>query len=239
MKIINKLLLLLLIVCTSLSAFIACNDNGTTNPGGDELAPWVDYVSQVKLDMTSSSLKIAATVKSYIDGDTTHFYVDESVCADGILKARYLAINTPESTGKIEEWGKAASKFTRAKLEQATSIILESDNEKWNIDSTGERHLVWVWYKTAESEEYRNLNLEILQAGYAISSNASQNRYGTFCTDAIAQAIAYELFVYSDELDPDFPYGNAQEVTLKQLRTHIEEYEGALVAFNGIVTMNN
>ena len=96
-----------------------------------------------------------------------------------------------------------------------------------------------MWYKTAADSEYRNLNLEILQEGYAISSNASQNRYGTVCTDAIAQAIAYEKFVYSKELDPDYPYGEAQEVTLKQLRTHIEEYEGALVAFDATVVMNS
>lgn len=230
----------MLIVCIALSTLASCGEKPSdSNPGGDNLAPWVDYVSELKLDRNSGTLQIEATVKSYIDGDTTHFYVDESVCADGVLKARYLAINTPESTGKIEEWGKAASKFTRSKLEKAVSIILESDNNKWNIDSTGERHLVWVWYKTAEDTEYRNLNLEILQAGYAISSNASQNRYGEICTKAIAQALANKLYVYSGEKDPDFPYGNAQEVTLKQLRTHIEEYEGALVAFNGIVTMNN
>ena len=237
----NKILLILLIVCLVASMLVSCNNvtPGEQETQGDEKPEWVDYVSEVKLDMNSDTLKIDATVKSYIDGDTTHFYVDPSVCADGILKARYLAINTPESTGKIEEWGKAASKFTRSKLENAVSIILESDNGKWNIDSTGERHLVWVWYKTAEDTEYRNLNIEILQEGYAISSNASQNRYGTFCTQAIAQAIAYELYVYSDELDPSFPYGAAQEVTLKQLRTHIEEYDGALVAFNGIVTMNS
>ena len=239
MKNITKLLVLLLIAVISLSAFVSCQDPNEDNPEGEDLAPWVDYVSKVKLDESSDTLKISATVKSYIDGDTTHFYVDNSVCPDGILKARYLAINTPESTGKIEEWGKAASKFTRSKLEKAVSIILESDNGKWNIDSTGERHLVWVWYKTAEDTEYRNLNIEILQEGYAISSNASQNRYGQYCTDAIAQAIAYKKFVYSKEKDPDFPYGEAQEVTLKQLRTHIEEYDGALVAFNGIVTMNN
>ena len=239
MKIFNKILLFLLIACLSVSAFVACGDQIEDTEGGDELAPWVDYASQVKLDRSSGTLQIEATVKSFIDGDTTHFYVDRSVCEDGVLKARYLAINTPESTGKVEEWGKAASKNTRAKLENAVSIILESDDGKWNIDSTGERHLVWVWYKTAEDEDYRNLNLEILQEGYAISSNASQNRYGTYCTAAIAQAIAYELYVYSDELDPDFPYGNAEEVTLKQLRTHIEEYDGALVAFTGIVTMNS
>lgn len=239
MKFLNKLFVLLLLVCITVSVFASCGDGSEDTQGGDEPAPWVDYVSQVKLDRAAGTLQIEATVKSYIDGDTTHFYVDPSVCADGVLKARYLAINTPESTGKIEEWGKAAAKFTRSKLETAVSIILESDNNKWNIDSTGERHLVWVWYKTAEDTEYRNLNIEILQAGYAISSNASQNRYGTYCTDAIAQAIAHDLFVYSDELDPGFPYGSAQEVTLKQLRTHIEEYDGALVAFNGIVTMNS
>ena len=238
MKKINKLLVLLLILGIMLS-LAACDFSEQDTEGGDELAPWVDYVSEVKFDPNSDTLKVEATVKSFIDGDTTHFYVDESVCPDGVLKARYLAINTPESTGKIEEWGKAAAKFTRSVLEKATSIILESDNNKWNIDSTGERHLVWVWYKTAEDTEYRNLNIEILQEGYAISSNASQNRYGTYCTQAIAQAIAYKLYVYSDELDPNFPYGAAQEVTLKQLRTHIEEYDGALVAFNGIVTMNS
>ena len=239
MKIFHKIIVFLLIACLAVSFFVACGNEGEDTTGGGELAPWVDYVSQVKLDRSSGTLQIEATVKSFIDGDTTHFYVDRSVCDDGVLKARYLAINTPESTGKIEEWGKAASKNTRAKLENAVSIILESDNDKWNIDSTGERHLVWVWYKTAEDEDYRNLNLEILQEGYAISSNASQNRYGTYCTAAIAQAIAYELYVYSDELDPDFPYGNAEEVTLKQLRTHIEDYEGALVAFTGVVTMNS
>lgn len=238
MKKISKLLAFLLILGIMLSSLVSCKvpDKGDEDK---ELDPWVDHVSQLKLDRASGTLQIEATVKSYIDGDTTHFYVDTSVCPDGVLKARYLAINTPESTGKIEEWGKAASKFTRSKLEGAVSIILESDNGKWNIDSTGERHLVWVWYKTAEDSEYRNLNLEILQEGYAISSNASQNRYGTYCTDAIAQAIAYELFVYSEETDPDFPYGSAQEVTLKQLRTHIEEYEGALVAFDGVVVMNS
>lgn len=237
MKKISKLLAFLLVACISLCAFAACDSSD--NPKGDDLAPWVDYASQVKLDRACGTLQTEATVKSYIDGDTTHFYVDTSICPDGVLKARYLAINTPESTGKIEEWGKAAAKFTRSKLEKAVSIILESDNGKWNIDSTGERHLVWVWYKTAEDTEYRNLNIEILQEGYAISSNASQNKYGSYCTDAIAQAIAHELYVYSDELDPSFPYGEAQEVTLKELRTHIEEYDGALVAFNGTVVMNS
>ena len=230
--------LLTVVICKALEG----NDE-TPSPSDEKvLAPWVDYAAQLKLDRNSETLKVEATVKSYIDGDTTHFYVDSAKvpsCPEGVLKARYLAINTPESTGKIEEWGKAASKFTRSKLEGATSIILESNDGKWNVDSTGERHLVWVWYKPEGSTEYRNLNLEILQEGYAVASGADQSRYGSFCSPAISQALAYELFVYSDEKDPDYPYGEAQEVTLKQLRTHIEEYDGALVAFTGVVTMND
>ena len=111
MKNISKLLVFLLIAVISLSAFVSCQNPNEDDPEGEDLAPWVDYVSTLKLDESTDTLKISATVKSYIDGDTTHFYVDNSVCSDGILKARYLAINTPESTGKIEEWGKAASKF--------------------------------------------------------------------------------------------------------------------------------
>ena len=235
MKYFSKLFAVMLLICITLTAFISCND-------GDGDLEWVDYASTLKLDMSSDSLKVEARVKSYIDGDTTHFYVDRNAvsdCEDGILKARYLAINTPESTGRIEPWGKAAAKFTRSKLEKATDIILESDDNKWNIDSTGERHLVWVWYKTAEDTEYRNLNLEILQAGYAIASSASQNRYGELATTIISQAIAHNLYVYSKEQDPSYPYGEAEEVTLKELRQNIEAYDGALVAFSGVVTMND
>ena len=253
----QKVLLLALCVLLTLSTlFTAVSCNSSKNDGEEtttettapkkELAPWVDYTAQLTLDRNSGTRQVEATVKSYIDGDTTHFYVDTSVCDsdvvkanNGVLKARYLAINTPESTGKIEEWGKAASKFTREKLEDAISIILESDDSKWNVDSTGERHLVWVWYQTEPDTEYRNLNLEILQEGYAVASGATQCRYADYCSKAISQALAYELYVYSKDLDPDYPYGEAQEVTLKQLRTHIEDYEGALGAFTGIVTMND
>ena len=239
MKYFSKLLALILVLCISLTVFISCNNTPDNTPDEPNTPEWVDYASTLKLDMTSDTLKVSATVKGYIDGDTTHFYVSRDVNDDGIVKARYLAINTPESTGRIEPWGKAAAKFTRSKLEGAVSIILESDNNKWNIDSTGERYLVWVWYKTTEDGEYRNLNLEILQEGYAIASNAAQNRYGELATTIISQAIAFDLYVYSKAKDPSFPYGQATEITLKELRQNIEDYDGQLVAFDGVVTMND
>ena len=223
-----KLISVILLICTVILSFGACSP-------AEDIPSHVDYAAELKLDTTTTSLKQEVTVKTYIDGDTTHFYFPGNTFEDGVMKARYLAINTPESTGRIEEWGKKASQFTREKLEAATSIIVESDNESWNADSTGGRYLVWIWYKTAEMTDYRNLNVEILQNGLAIASNSANNRYGETCMAALNQAKAEALYVHSNEKDPNFPYGGAVELTLKELRCNITEYDNAKVAFEGVV----
>ncbi len=206
---------------------------------GPVLTDPVDYAGSVKLDMRSDTVKQEVTVKQFVDGDTTHFFVPSSVMPGGVLKGRYLAVNTPESTGKIEEYGKKASSFTKEKLSSAVSILIESETATWDADSTGDRYLVWVWYKPSQNEEYRNLNIEILQNGLAIASNSANNRYGDTCMAAINQAKTQKLHVYSGQKDPDFYYGEATELTLKELRSNIEAYSNQKVAFNGIVTMND
>jgi endonuclease YncB( thermonuclease family) len=227
--------LLLILAVLAVSVFSACEKK----PGTQAPEENVDYAAKVKLNMNSDTLKQKVTVKSYVDGDTTHFNVPETVMEGGVLKARYLAVNTPESTGKIEEWGKKASKFTREKLSSASEIMIESDDSTWDIDSTGGRVLVWVWYRTGEAEEYRNLNIELLQNGLAIASNSANNRYGDTCMAAIASAKDKKLNIYSGEKDPDFFYGDAMELTLMELRTHVADYLGNKVAFEGVVTKNN
>lgn len=238
-----------MVLCITAAFLGGCNTtaNDTENVGSTqqavtestEAAEYVDYASSVQLNMSSDSAKQEVTVKTFIDGDTTHFNVPETLLETGVLKARYISINTPESTGKVEEYGKTASEYTKEKLSAATSIIIESDDSKWNTDSTGERHLVWVWYKTADSEDYRNLNIELLQNGLAIANSSAQGRYGSTCMAAIAQAKALKLNIYSGEKDPNFYYGEAVELTLKELRTNAESYNGIQVAFNGIVTANS
>ena len=202
---------------------------------GDDTPEFIDYASQVKFDPNSGRVYTAATVKSYIDGDTTHFDVSTDIIDRGYLKARYLAINTPESTGVIEPWGKKASNYTKEQLQKAVSIILESDSDTWNLDSTGDRHLVWVWYKTAEDTEYRNLNLEILQQGLAFGSNVSSNSYSEKALAAVAQAKSLKLHVFSPEQDPDFYYDGVIELTLEELKANCEKYEGKLVKFEAVV----
>ena len=250
MKKFNRFLSIFLLLCTLVCCLGACENiflPTTTSVQEDE---WVDYADQLKLDLNTPTLKWEVTVKNHIDGDTTHFYIksdgninniSQTPGIDGVLKARYLNINTPESTGKIEPWGKAASNFTKERVMNAESIIIESNDTNWNVDSTGERFLVWVWYKPQGASEYRNLNLEILQEGLAVSSAFSGAIYGEMCSKAIEQAVRTQMYVYapSNVKDPDFPYGDAQFMTLKELKVNIEQYVGQRVAFEGIIVKDS
>ena len=218
-----------------------------TDDKEDSLPELIDYVANVKLDMNSDRVRTEATVRTekrngeevfigFIDGDTTHFTVPKTVTDTGVLKARYIAINTPESTGQIEPWGKKASNFTKEKLSEATSIILESNTSKWDLDSTGDRHLVWVWYKTDDMVDYRNLNLEIMQEGLAYASSYTDFIYADACRDILAQARAHKLHVHDrNAKDPDFYYGAAVPMTLKELKTNIADYVNTIVCFEGVV----
>ena len=242
----RKRLAFLVIACLFLTA---CGSADTpTGPSADAAvtpseaaapAEHVDYADALKLDMTSSTAKVEVTVKTFVDGDTVHFHVPTDVVADGVLKARFLAVNTPESTGKIEEYGKTASNYTKEVLSAATSIVLESESEKWELDATGSRYLAWVWYKRAGDQEYRSLNIELLQTGLARPNGAGTSRYGETALAAAMQAQNEKLNIYSGQPDPDFYYGDAIELTLKELRSDPESYAGMQVAFHGYVSVNS
>lgn len=235
----KRLAALLAVLCLLIGCMAGCGGDKKDDANGDNNPAFVDYVEQTKLDLNSNTKKLEVTVHAYIDGDTTHFNVPRDVAENGILKARYMGINTPESTGKIEEWGKKASTFTKEKLLNAASIMVESNDDKWNLDSSGGRHLVYVWYKPTADADYRCLNLEIIQNGLSISCGTVNDRYGQAATDAFQQAKREKLHVFSGEKDPGFYYGDAYEIDLKGLRTNIELYDNAKVAFEGVVTRNN
>ena len=258
----KKLLTLLLVLCLALGCLVACgndtetaaSESGTSAPTGQTSATEpaatepsapaevIDYAGSVTLNMNSGTMKEEIDpktgIKLFVDGDTTHFFV--SSMPGGVIKGRYLAVNTPESTGKIEEYGKTAAKFTREKLETASAIVIESETATWDADSTGSRYLMWVWYKPEGSDTFRNLNIELLQNGLAIASNSAQNQYGETCVAALNQAKAMGLRVHGPKgQDPDFFYGEAAELTLKELRSNIDEYNGQKVAFSGVITVND
>jgi len=238
----TKLLSALFATCILFGCMSGCSgDTESTVPSttAPAIIEEVDYAGSLVLNMTSPTAKLEAHVRTFIDGDTVHFNVQDEQFPDGILKLRFLGINTPESTGKIEQWGKKASNFTKEKLSSAVAILVESETATWQADSTGSRYLGWVWYKTSEDAPWRNLNVEILQEGLAIANSSANNQYGSVCTQAINQAKALKLNVHSGEQDPDYYYGEAVELTLKELRSNIETYNGIKVAFNGVVTRDN
>ena len=61
---------------------------------------------------------------------------------------------------------------------------------------------------------------------------------GTICMAALNQATREKLYVHSDEKDPSYPYGAAMPVTIKELRTNREAYEGVKVAVEGVIAQD-
>lgn len=83
--------------------------------------------------------KLEVTLDKCVDGDTAWFNLDNER-----IKTRFLAINTPESTNKIEAYGKEASNYTCNMLTNAKKIEIEYDNNSDKFDKY-DRHLVWVF----------------------------------------------------------------------------------------------
>ena len=75
--------------------------------------------------------KKAVTLNKCVDGDTAWFNLNEEK-----IKARFLAIDTPESTNKIEFFGKEASKYTCNKLKKANKIEIEYDENSNKYDGS-------------------------------------------------------------------------------------------------------
>lgn len=83
--------------------------------------------------------KKEVTLSKCVDGDTAWFIKDGEK-----IKARFLAIDTPESTTTVEEYGKEASEYTCNLLTEATKIEIEYDANSDELDKY-DRHLVWVF----------------------------------------------------------------------------------------------
>ena len=153
----RKALCLILAVLTVISAFALSSCKVKKDDGEDDTWDYTrpegltDFATSVRLNESNLDSDFNETGRGYvtvelvIDGDTAHFWNNSKT---EILKVRFIAIDTPESTGKVEPWGKPASIYTKRKLNNAEKIVVESDTEGVAaFDSTGSRYLAWVWYK--------------------------------------------------------------------------------------------
>lgn len=149
------------------------------------------------------------TVAQYIDGDTTIFQT-----ANGTkITVRYDGIDTPESTYKVEPWGFAAANFTKEKLKNATTIVLQTEDGrpgKDNLDNNG-RYLAWVW------ADGRLINLEIVECGLS-KSKATETQYKESFGAATKVAALAGVRVYGEH-DDDYDYSKeGQYLTIKEIR---------------------
>ncbi len=241
MKSLRNILPFLLLAAVVASLLVSCVETGETE-GWNYVrsADLPDFATKVRLntDGLDSDFDVTGrgyvTVEQFIDGDTVHFRNNSRT---EVIKVRFLAIDTPESTGKVEPWGKPASIYTKSKLGGAEQIVLESDSDgKPVLDSTGGRYLAWVWYRNKGETVWRNLNIEILSDGLALGKSATANKYGDTAFEAVSSAREHKLNMYSGEKDPLFFYGDTVELSIKSLVTNKDFYSGIKVRFEGVVT---
>ncbi len=196
---------------------------------------FTDYVAKVKLTESYEGKNFLTngigevTLAHGIDGDTAHFYQSGS---STLIKVRFLGVDTPESTGKIEPYGKAASEYTTTALENAKTIVLSSASTDGSpeIDSTGSRYLAWVWV------DGKLLNLMLAQDGYSNAKVVSGSPYSDYLVDADLQAQKHKLGMWCGLDDPDFYDGESQIVSLRELREDTSKYLGTRVLVQGIVS---
>ena len=165
---------------------------------------------------------------NYVDGDTTSFTSYNGLYT---VKVRYLAVDTPESTSEIEEWGKSASNFNKEKLKSAKHVIVQSagcakTGKVAVADLDGyQRTLAYVWYTDKENptkDDFRNLNLELVYEGFSIFSGSrdemEENFYDAFMkANDIARAYKKHIYTDKEQADPNYYYGDPKPLGLDQI----------------------
>ncbi|MCR5505711.1 MAG: thermonuclease family protein [Bacilli bacterium] len=160
-------------------------------------------------------------LRSCTDGDTANFTQDGYVDASKSLvtiKTRFLGVNTPESTAKVEPWGKKASLYTKHILEAAEADAVKNNTKNIALitdanvfgerDSAGNRWLAFVWYRPTATSQWKNLNLELVELGYSknqLFEDSSMCNYRSSFEKAEANAIKCGLKVHG-ETDKDYDY---------------------------------
>lgn len=163
------------------------------------------------------------TLQQNVDGDTAHFKGKDRVT----FTARFLAVNTPESTGRIDPWGKAASKYVGEILSRASIIVLEAEEvgKPATLDSTMSRYLAFVWYKTDSTSDFRLLNLEIIEQCYSQFSGGDVSYNSTFLK-ANDKSYKAGRRVFGEK-DPSFDYSyKTVETSIAEVKKNFENYTG-------------
>ena len=118
--------------------------------------------SNISLNLTE------ALVTKVIDGDTIWIDINGSK-----YKVRFIGINCPEYTTKIEEYGKEATEFTTTNLLGKTIYLQKDVSDVDNYD----RLLRYVWTKKITEITEENINNYLFNAILVKNGLAKSNYY--------------------------------------------------------------
>ena len=229
-----KKLILLPLILLSTAVLASC--------GGDSgKKDFIDYAhnGEVKLaldyherDFYKDGI-VEVTLRTCIDGDTAHF-VPKTGTDKTLIKSRFYGIDTPESTGSVQPYGRTASKFTKEKLLNAAAngtIVVSTPAQTYQApmpDTTGQRYVSLIWInetkQNASLDELVLINLWIVQEGLSwIKGLDYCPQYQDTFIKAENQAKEFKLKLHSGEPDPDFNYGGYVDVTLLELKREIQK----------------
>lgn len=160
-KIILSIIIIALIVISSFIGFKSSNKLSTNNIIIENIPK--EYNKNENTEIIDTSKFEKAYVKRVVDGDTIIATIDNKE-----YRVRFIGINTPESTTKIEKYGKEASNYTKEMLTGKT-VYLEKDVR--NTDKY-DRLLRYVWLEipnkiTSDEINTKMFNAILLINGYA------------------------------------------------------------------------
>jgi len=164
------------------------------------------------------------TLDRCIDGDTTFF----RSASGRAFSVRYLGIDTPESTGRIEPWGQAASDYVCDVLTNAEVIVLQADpNPSVGRTDNNGRQLAYVWY------DGRLLNLELIELAYTAAVGAGPLLHGALMSQAQVNARLTGRRIWGEE-DPDFDL-TIITTSITDIVNDEEFYMGRFLSVEGVI----
>ncbi len=178
---------------------------------------WLIFIFFIGINAVLASDKHTVTLNKCVDGDTAYFNLNEDV-----IKTRFLAIDTPESTNQIEEYGKEASAFTCDSLTNAEKIEIEYDENSNKTDKYN-RDLVWVWVDDILLQE------TLLEEGLAeVKYLYGDYAYTVHLQEVEAKAKADKIKIWSDSTNTSVNNTTTDD-------TEEESYEDDLIFIAAVI----
>lgn len=220
---------------------LACDDKGKLDPN-KTYSDITNECELMKLPDGKDFIKDGigrATLNKVTDGDTASFILESGT----YVTIRFFGIDTPESTGQVDKWGVSASLFVKGLINKDTQFILESSTgKKAEVDSYGVRYLGYVWFRNSDNEDWKNLNLLVVENGFSACTvpNSPEYVYYPYFKKAERFAKDGELHIWSLDEDPNYS-DEALPVTFKDLIENVDQYwnidsqSGAKITFEAMI----